>query len=490
MTKSPKLSKKEAISQLWRMGELSWKLSAVQKEMKATIDTDSTKTSVIVCSRRLGKTYLLCVLALMQCLRQENSIVKFLFPKQTDAKKNIRPIMRELIEDCPLDIRPDFNTSDKIYYFKHNGSEIQLAGSDNGNVENIRGGKADLVLIDEAGFITDLKYAVRSVLSPTIRTTGGKIIMASTPSRSPDHEFITEFLVPYKADDRLKIYTIYDNPNFDEKTIQEIIEDYPRKENDPDFRREYLCEIAIDAESAICAEFSELKGHILFNDENASEIPPFKDFYVAMDVGFKDLTVGLFAYYDFKNAQLIIMDELVMNGPEMTTQKLAEEIKHKERLYFYDEQYNELISPYLRVMDNDLKLINDLHRLHGITFIATEKTHKEAAVNNLRIWVSNNRIKIHEKCKHLIYHLEYGQWDKHRKKFKHLADTPDKRIMGGHVDAVDSLIYMVRNVLESKNPYPEEYGKLIGQNVFSSMFKKDTTNIKETIFKMLNIKGN
>jgi hypothetical protein len=198
-SKKKRISKSDAIAKLWEMGELTWKLNDVQKKLKAKVDNDTTKTSVVVVSRRTGKTFWLCTEALSQCLKHPNSIVKFLFPKQKDAKINIQPLMREIMEDCPEHLKPRFNTQDKIFYFDHNGSQIQLAGSDNGNIESIRGGKAHLCIVDEAGFCSDLKYAIRSVLSPTIRTTGGKIIMASTPSKSPDHEFVSEFMLPYKA---------------------------------------------------------------------------------------------------------------------------------------------------------------------------------------------------------------------------------------------------------------------------------------------------
>ena len=127
-------------------------------------------------------------------------------------------------------------------------------------------------------------------------------------------------------------------------------------------------------------------------------------------------------------------------------------------------------------MDNDLKLLNDLQQIHEIMFIATKKDNKEAAVNNLRVWIQNDRIKIHPRCKHLLYHLEFGQWDKNRSKFKNLPDSQDKTIRGGHVDAVDALIYMVRNIHEHRNPFPEDYNELRGPDVFYRR-KKESGNL-------------
>ena len=99
--KKTKLSREEAIDKLWEMGELTWLLTDVQKDMKKNIMNDSTRTSVVVCSRRLGKTFMLVTLALEQCLKAPNSIVKFLLPKQKDAKTIIQPLMREITATCP-----------------------------------------------------------------------------------------------------------------------------------------------------------------------------------------------------------------------------------------------------------------------------------------------------------------------------------------------------------------------------------------------------
>jgi len=477
------LTRDQVVEKLWRAGELSWKLNNVQKHLKEKVDNDSTKTSVIVVSRRTGKTWWLLVEALMQCLKQPNSVVKFVFPKAKDAKTNIVPLMRLITEDCPKDIRPSFNTQDKIFYFK-NGSQIQLAGSDNGNVEAIRGGFAHLCIVDEAGFASDLKYVVRSVLSPTIRTTGGRIILASTPSKTPDHEFITEFMIPYKAAGRLEIFTIYDNPNFTPEIIQEIIDDYPLGVNDPDFKREYMCEIAIDENTTVCPEFYHNKSKLVVSEY---EMPEYRDFYVGADIGYRDLTVMLFGYYDFYEATLYVMDELVMNGPEMTTDALALNVKQKEleRFRFRDSHF----APYRRIMDVDLKLINDLNRLHDLKFLATKKDNKEGAINEMRMWVSQGRVKVHERCKHLIYHLEYGQWNNTRTDFRRLADSPDKSVKGGHVDAIPALYYLIRNIQTSKNPYPFGYGSVRTKNTFESPKYRENNMSQATDFmrKILNI---
>jgi hypothetical protein len=247
-----------------------------------------------------------------------------------------------------------------------------------------------------------------------------------------------------------------------------------------------MVEIPKSSESSVIPEFYENRGDII---KTSIDKPSFCDSYVSMDVGFKDLTVALFAIYDFREAKIKIIDELVMNGPEMTTQELAKRIKQIESIRFLDEETNEVNEPYLRVMDNDLKLINDLSRLHQIQFIPTKKDNRDAAINNLRMWVANGKVEVHERCKTLIYHLENGQWNKHRTDFKHLKDSPSGEVRGGHSDGVAAMSYLVRNIVESRNPFPENYGKLQGRNAFKSPTRKEDTNSTlEWVKTVLNIK--
>jgi len=463
---------------LWRMGELSWKLKGKQEDIYKNMRETTHDVSCILVSRRFGKSFTNCLLAVETCLKNPNAIVKYACPKQRMVQTIIKPIMREIFKDAPeeFNLSDMWKANDKVYQFP-NGSEIQIAGTDNGNAENLRGGYAQLLICDEAGFMDDLDYVVNSILLPTTDTTDGKLILTSTPNyKDPQHEFHTEFVFPLEAEERLIKYTLYESPMVDEDKIQKIISRYPGGAENPKFRCEYLCEIPKLTENTVIPEYGYNKHEIVIDDV---ALPDHFDAYVAADIGFRDLTVVLFGYYDFMNAQLVILDELVMNGPEMTTDELAKRINQKEELRFHLDSINMPVAPYLRIMDNDLKLINDLVRLHNIHFIATKKDNKEAQINQVRLWVHQGKIKIHERCKHLRYHLENAQWDKHRKSFIQLKDTPNGEIRGGHCDALDALIYLVRNVNEGRNPFPEDYNKLRGPGIFKSLHKPKESKLQE-----------
>ena len=471
------MNRRSAIEKLWRMGNLDWMLKPNQAKIKETIETDRNKISVVVCARRSGKSYLLLALAIEQCIKHPNSVVKFLFPHQKDAKINIRPIMRDILDQpedpelaCPSDIKPTWKEQDKMFEFP-NGSVIQMAGSDNGAVEGIRGGKANLCIIDEAGFVSDLTYAVRSVLSPTVKTTRGRIIMASTPSKHANHEFVTNYMLPYLAEGRTKIFTIYDNPNFDEEMIRETLSEYPGGVDNVDFRREYLCQIPNITEKSILPSLTE---DAIIDMIQEVPRPQFFDSYVSMDLGFKDLTVVLFGYYDYINARTVIEDEIVLE--KMNTQTLAESVVKKESELWIDPIDGSPKAPYIRVSDNNLIVINDLWKLHGIFFQPTKKDKRDAAINALDIDIANRSIVIHPRCKTLLYHMRFAEWNSTFTDFKRLKDSPSGDVKGGHADGLAALVYFHRNIQKTKNPYPIGYNIPTEGNIFVSPHRIENSN--------------
>jgi len=480
--KPKELTKKEAIRQLWEIPNLDYKLKGKQKEIKDTIANDTADISAILASRRLGKSYILCCWAVEICLSAKYNIVKYACPEKIMVAENINPLIEKIINDCPPNLKPEWKEARKKWIFP-NGSEIQIAGTDKGHIEKLRGGYAQLCICDEAGFMTDLDYVVNSVLAPTIDTTGGRVVLASTPNyKDPLHEFHTSFIYPLESLNKLKRYTIYDSPMLTPERIEKIIARYPGGENNPKFRCEYLCEIAIEKSSMVIPEFTQQIEKKIVREH---ERPPFYDTYTAGDPGFKDLTGVLFSYYDFKKNILVIEDELVMNGAELTTESLANNIKQKEKKNFVIPVTNEAKEPFLRIMDNNnLILINDLYMLHELSFIATKKDNKEAQINQVRLMISNKQIAINPRCRNLIYHLKNAKWDKHHKAFKRMPDTPDRTLKGGHADLLDALIYLVRNLVKGKNPYPYDYDELKGNDIFrpDGTLKDKKTSLMNKLF--------
>jgi Terminase large subunit, T4likevirus-type, N-terminal len=459
-----KLTKTEAIAKLWDMGNLTYKMHSAQVDMYKRIQEGDDIIRVIACSRGWGKSFALLTIAFETCLNKPNAIVKYAAPTAKDLKSIVMDNYKKVMEDCPKKYadKIKWKVQENKIVFEHNGSEIHLAGVEKGNFEKLRGATADLCIIDEAGFCDKLDYIVKSVMFPMIARGKGdirakRIVMASTPSKSNDHDFIS-YMRDYEFKEKLVKYTIHENPlmEFQAKnsgfaTTQAFIDTvilapYPDGVNSTAYMREFLCIIINEDDDAVIPEFSKKEVQDLVIREWTE--PAYYDAYISMDIGFTDLTVVLFGYYDFQHAKLVIKDELVLSGNKMLTDNLALEIKMKESSNFYNKYTGEGIKPYLRIADNNNPiLLQDLSIKHDLHFNATDKDNKEAALNNLRMMLKSGKIVIDPKCKVLISHLKGAVWNTARTSY---ARSPDK----GHYDACDAICYMCRNINFQRNPFP------------------------------------
>lgn len=442
--------------ELWRRGLIQFKFHSVQKEMYE-IYKNSRDRSILVwlLARQSGKSFCIGLLAVEQCITKPNSIVKLLTDTKVHCRLVYENIFREIFEDCPEDMQPEYIRSDYVYIFK-NGSQIQMAGSDNGHAERLRGQKSDLILVDEAGFCSDLSYIVTSILFPTTTHTGGRIILASTPSPEPEHEF-HDFIESAEVKSLLTRKTIYDNPLLTPEKIQETIEQIPGGIHGSQFKREYMCEMIKDENLSVLPEVDD---ELLSKIVREHITPPFYNRYVAMDIGFKDLTVVLYGYYDFRENCIVIQDEIVKNGKEIHLPDFTKELQNKEMELWNNPLTHELIKPDVRASDINPFVIQEISIYakknnpdHSMDFSIATKHDKLAHLNKLRVMLANEKIIINPKCETLIRHIKNCRWkDKSNK--DDFARSPDD----GHYDAVDALLYFSRAVNYNKNPYPSSYG--------------------------------
>lgn len=158
-----------------------------------------------------------------------------------------------------------------------------------------------------------------------------------------------------------------------------------------------------------------------------------------------DKTVTLFARYLFRPAKCYVEDELVLEKPDFTTEKLANQIKAKMSLLGYPK-FTRAIAD-----NNNPILIMDLNNIHGFAFYPTTKDELEAQVNEVRLWVSSGRVVVHPRCKELIGCLKNGVWNEKRTTF-------DQSKNFGHFDALAALMYLIRNIDVATNPIPATFG--------------------------------
>lgn len=231
------------------------------------------------------------------------------------------------------------------------------------------------------------------------------------------------------------------------------------------------CEIIRDERKTVIPEFTEELQNSIVQEYIK---PPFYHPYVSMDLGFKDLTVCLFAYYDFKKDKIIIEDEIVRKGSEMKLDIFSKQILEKEETLWYNHLTNEKITPEARISDVDLIVIQEINRqsygLLNFQPVRKEPGYKKPLINQLRIMLEQEKIIIDPKCVTLIRHLRNARWKDSSAK-DDFARSPDD----GHYDALDALLYLVKSISYTKNPYPKNYNNNY-YDTFGSPNVKNTQN--------------
>lgn len=421
-------------TQAWKRGNLKWKLDPNQREMYDLIFNAPKKRFYLNCGRRVGKSYLLAIIAIEMCLKKPDAIVKVAAPTAKMVRQFVLPIYREILKDCPVDLRPRFISLDGEFRFK-NGSVISIAGCDTQeNAESLRGPSCDIFMFDESGFIGNLDYIRRNIVGPMLMTTGGRVIYASTPAASPAHDSVTIFHELKKLGCSVT-RTIYQNPRLTTEQIDEFISEeagiltVEQFKQSITFRREYMAEFIADQTRAVVPEFDTAK-----EAEIASRpVPPppeNADLYVGLDIGFRDGMGLIFGYYDFQKGLLFIQDEDLMF--RQTTRAVAETMREKEKKLWEHRKV------YLRVSDDDPLFIHDMAQEHNMILVPTAKDDKHLQVDNLRRWVVAGKIRIDPKCRGLIHQLSTVIWNEKYDSFERTKD--------GHGDLLDALVYLVRNV--------------------------------------------
>lgn len=440
----------------WRKGILTWKLHPVQRLMRERFYAQTLDETVWNCARRLGKTFALVVLGFEQCLRKAGSRVAFGASQASDIEEIIEPMVDELLEDCPRELRPRLRWGKHRIEFPHNGSVIKISGCDKGRYKYLRGRAVDLWIVDEGAFIDELEKIVDSVLSPQTWTTKGRGILASTPPETPGHHFQTRYLIA-KQNGASERYTIDDNPLIGAEEKLRIIEKHAKRKGltiaeflkSTTYLREYCAEFVTEMERAIVPEFTETREEKLRRSAETETRELWVDRYTSVDVGpTRDWTAILCGYWSFDRKRLVFVGERRLIRPNR--RELARAVKELE-LECFGPSNGMPGTQHFRFIDGNEILTRDLALEDGLHFVQTAKDKKDEALVDFRSWVADDRMEIYDTLKMLPTHLRAGIWNK--------AHTEYERIEGfGHFDFIDAALYMQRNVIPNMNRLPPRFG--------------------------------
>lgn len=452
---------RSAVDALWRRGELRWKLDATQQILYDRIKGAKDLRYFLNCSRRLGKSFVMLALAVEICLKKKNARVIYVAPTAKDAADIATDNWLTLAEDCPEDIKGEYKAQSKELIFP-NGSIIRFKATNGEHAKDLRGGRADIAVLDEAGTMDDFENVLYSIVEPMTASTGqhaaGMIVIATTPSETSGHDS-GKVYESYAMQGFMSEFTLNDNPRmpYEEKRkillrLGESPERIPgilRGELEPETtraKREYYCQWVTEANRAVVPEYTAAcRAEVLKEVER----PPFRDCYVGMDPGMVDNTGILFGYWDFLGQRLVIEDEWVKK--HAGTKEVAKAIADKEREHFVG------MPNIWRVSDVEKRLIQDLRTDHQIQFFQSKKKDSNASIQLMRSWVQSGQIIIHPRCTNLDRQLKNAIWNRRGKDFE--RDNSEDSI-DAHYDLVAALKYLVRfvNTNRNRNPYPATWG--------------------------------
>ena len=176
---------------------------------------------VVMCGRRFGKSELSQILIIKEALKGGN--VAYITPTYGLAQVF-------------------FERLTKVLPFKSNISKLKIYCPNEGSIEfftgerldNLRGRKFHLVIVDEAAFIPDLEDGWNNSIRPTLTDYEGRAVFLSTPRGK--NFFYSLFMKQGENDWQSFKFSTYDNPHINPREIDEARIQLPEVV----FEQEYL----------------------------------------------------------------------------------------------------------------------------------------------------------------------------------------------------------------------------------------------------------
>jgi len=471
-------TKDEVFKELFRRGKLSFILYPHQRpiynKIQEVLTSDQTtdNSHVLNISRQFGKSLTMFLVAVEFCLAKPYQTVVYVAP----LKKQVIEIVTEntyrvVFGHATKQQLPTLKDSELLFA---NGSRIRLAGTDNHNYESLRGGSAHLVILDEAGFMSNLNTGVIPTVLPMLKTTGGKIIYASTPPETLDHDYY-EVLREHDESGNISTFTIHDDKSLTQRQLDTIISACKGADTTL-FKREYECQRIAESSQQVLPELTFEMADKLRIDKKYKEddLLQYWDKYIVADWGGKDHTAILFAHYNYHIKKVVVEGQLNLTGNKISSARIAEEIKKKTFELWPDMNYRKQV--YYWCDSNNVLIQNDMNVTHGLPFISTSKDRlAEQMVQKVRDWIFDERILFAPEAEFTLQSCMSGWWSKGKDKFA------TSKIYG-HYDHLAALVYLIRNINTNNDTLPRLHGLSLGTDMFiDPQYNTNQSSVSNTL---------
>jgi hypothetical protein len=342
-------------------------------------------------SRRVGKTFIANIILQVVALMPGASVL--IISPDYSLSSISWDLQRQLLDKFDIERERD-NAKDRIIELS-NGSLIKVASVS--RVDSAVGRSYDLIIFDEAALNDAGGQAFNIALRPTLDKVGSKCIFISTPRG--DNWFRDFFDRGFNDDypEWLSIHADYhENPRASDKDVSEA----RRTMSHPEFQQEYEANF-VTFEGQVWAFKNECIQDCTSLINRIVSEPSRHEIIAGLDLGFRDQTAmavllveqdssGLNLYY--------LIDEYV--AAHRSTERHAEEIKHRETLYDLEYIFADSAAAQSRY---DLAATYDISTVGAIKSV-TDGIGAVGAV------IDNDRLIIHEECVESIYAVRNYKW--------------------------------------------------------------------------------
>lgn len=382
---------------------------------------DPSKYAEATCSVRSGKTTACAADLVDTALNRPGTTGIYITLARTSAEAIVWPDLLNINRDFKLN--GEVNLSKLTIKFP-NGSWIRLyGGNEEGEIEKIRGlSNVALVYIDEAqAFRQHIKSLVEDIIAKRLYDTNGRCRLIGTPGPVQTGYF---YDCSQNKNWSHHHWTMHDNPWLLKKsglTPQQLIDqDCATKGvslDDPSIQRECYGRWVRD-ENALLLNYNHEKNHfdVLPEDQYT--------YILGIDLGVNDSdSLSVLAYSDSSPVTWLVEELLTSN---QTTDLLAGQIKALELKY-----------PNMTMVADTgglgKKVVMDLMYRYGFVIDAADKQKKIADYAFLNNALRNGNFRARKGTR---FAEDCNILQKDRDK-----STPDKIVVKGHSDAVDSVLY-------------------------------------------------
>lgn len=361
-------------------------------EEQCRVVNDEKKHKAILTPRRAAKSWTICSLMIMECLRNPHSRCLYLGLTRHSVKRIAWELIHKILRGQKVDEDGKLIESKRNISFKTNkveltiefpnGATIELGGADSTTdaVEKYLGAAFDIIAIDEAGSFDPivLDYLIDVVLEPTLVERKGTLILAGTPRVIETGRF---FDVTTNPPEKWGVHQWDTSKNpYVVKTwlakIAELKAENPNIENEAWFVREYLGRWCKDTTDMVYR--FESVNNLVLNYQ-----PDTYQYVIGLDIGWEDASAFVVTGYSKHRKDFIIFESFKKS--HMLPDAIARSLKSLQARY----------QPSVIVADASNKtVIQEISTRYGVAIIPAEKQKKADWIELFNVDLTLKRIKI------------------------------------------------------------------------------------------------